>query len=53
MVFFVDLRFLFLMLWDDTLLGGDICDGVEARSRSGRRHTVSVAKMTGETMRNP
>lgn len=22
------------MLWDDTLLGGDVCDGVEARSKS-------------------
>ena len=25
------------------------CGGVEARSMSGRRHAVGVAKMTGET----
>lgn len=25
------------------------CDGVEARSMSGRRHAVGVAKMTGDT----
>lgn len=28
------LWFLFMVLWDDTLLGGDVCDGVEARSKS-------------------
>lgn len=28
------------------------CDGWDARSRSGRRRAVSVAKMTGETERH-
>ena len=32
---------------------GGYCDGVEARSRSGRRHAVSVTKMTGETKKDP
>lgn len=29
------------------------CDGVKARSRSGQRHVVSVAKVTGEIERDP
>ena len=38
--------FFLLVSWDDTLLGGDICDGVEARPRPGRR--PAVAEMTGD-----
>ena len=32
------------MSWDDTLLGGDVCGGVEARSRSGRRPAAVEAE---------
>lgn len=31
----------------------EYCGRVEARSRSGRRHAVAEAKMTGETEKNP
>ena len=40
------LEFLFLVSGDDTSVGGDVCGGVEAWSRSGRR-------LTGETEKDP
>ena len=33
---------------DDTLVGGDVCDGVEARPRSSRRSAVAKTEMTGD-----
>ena len=34
-------------------MGGDVCDGVEGRSRSGMRHAVTETEMTGETEKDP
>ena len=35
---------LFLVSWDDILLGGDVCGGVEARSSFGKRPAVVEAE---------
>lgn len=53
MVQFDGLWFLFLVSWDDTWLGGDVCDEVESMLRSSRRHAVAEAKMTGKAEKDP
>ena len=43
----------FWLLFPNLQIRLGCCDVVEAKSRSGRRHAVSVTKMTGKTKEDP
>lgn len=46
---FASLLTLFLVLRNDTVVGEDVCDGAEAKPRSGKRSTVFETEMAGNT----